>query len=215
VNTALSLDNGQLARWSYSRIHSMNITILDLSAYLGLTAVAAITINMLLGVMMAFRYSPVRNWPHHRFNYFRLHNWTGYIALVVTVLHPLPLLLNKSPKFRVLDIVYPVHSPRQPLENTIGAIALYVVAIMVITSYFRIQLGRRTWKAFHFAVYLGAVALFWHSLFTDPDLKGAPIDWLDGGKLFVESCALIILVTVILRARHARKKALHLKQTSH
>jgi sulfoxide reductase heme-binding subunit YedZ len=185
----------------------MNITVLDLSAYIGLTAVAAITINMLLGVMMAFRYSPVRNWPHHRFNYFRLHNCTGYIALALTLLHPLPLLLNKSPKFRVLDLIYPVHSPQQPLENTIGAIALYIVALMVITSYFRIQLGRRTWKAFHFSIYLGAVALFWHSLFTDPDLKGAPIDWLDGGKLFVEACALIILVTIFLRARHAKQKS--------
>jgi predicted ferric reductase len=185
----------------------MQITLLDLSAYIGLTAVAAITINMLLGVMMAFRYSPVRNWPRHRFNYFRLHNWTGYIALIVTILHPLPLLLNKSPKFRVLDILYPVHSPQQPLENTIGAIALYILALIVITSYFRIQLGRRTWKAFHFTIYLGAVALFYHSLFTDPDLKGAPIDWLDGGKLFVEACALIILITSVLRARHSRKKS--------
>jgi hypothetical protein len=35
----------------------MNITVLDLSAYLGQTALAAITVNMLLGVMMAFRYS--------------------------------------------------------------------------------------------------------------------------------------------------------------
>jgi len=190
------------------------ITVLDLSAYLGLTAVAAITLNMLLGVMMAFRYSPVRNWPHHRFNYFRLHNWTGYIALVIALLHPLLLLLNKSPKFRVLDLIYPVHSPQQPLENTIGAIALYTVAIMVITSYFRIQLGRRTWKAFHFSVYLGAVALFYHSLFTDPDLKGAPIDWFDGGKLFVESCAAIILVTSLLRARHAQKKS-HQLHSSH
>jgi sulfoxide reductase heme-binding subunit YedZ len=189
------------------RILPMNITVLDLSAYIGLTAVAAITINMLLGVMMAFRYSPVRNWPHHRFNYFRLHNWTGYIALLFTILHPLPLLLNKSPKFRALDIVYPVHSPQQPLENTIGAIALYTVAIMVVTSYFRIQLGRRTWKAFHFTVYLGAVALFWHSLFTDPDLQHHSVDWLDGGKLFVESCAVVILVSSLLRWRHARQKA--------
>jgi predicted ferric reductase len=185
----------------------MNITLLDLTAYIGLTAVAAITVNILLGVMMAFRYSPVRNWPHHRFNYFRLHNWTGYIALAITLLHPLPLLLNISPKFRVLDIVYPVHSPQQPLENTIGAIALYALALIVITSYFRIQLGRRTWKAFHFTIYFAAAALFYHSLFTDPDLKGAPIDWLDGGKLFVESCATIILVASLLRARHARKKA--------
>jgi methionine sulfoxide reductase heme-binding subunit len=192
----------------------MTITLLDFCAYIGLTAVGAITVNILLGVLMAFRYSPVRNWPHRRFNYFRLHNWTGYIALAITLLHPLPLLLNKSQKFRFLDILYPVHSPQQPLENTIGAIALYIVAIMVITSYFRIQLGRRTWKAFHFTVYLGAIALFWHSLFTDPDLKGAPIDWLDGGKVFVEICAFVILVTILLRALHSRRKA-HLKQASH
>ena len=187
----------------------MEITLLDLTAYLGLAAVAAITINILLGILMAFRYSPVRNWPHHRFNYFRLHNWTGYIALVITLLHPLPLLLNKSPKFRVLDILYPVHSPQQPLENTIGAIALYTLALVVITSYFRIQLHRRTWKAFHFTIYFAAAALFYHSLFTDPDLKGAGIDWLDGGKVFVESCTALILVASLLRARHGRKKAHH------
>src|ERR1700679_3427117 len=119
----------------------MQLTVLDLSAYLGLTAVAAITVNMLLGVLMAFRYSPVRNWPHRRFNYFRLHNWTGYVALVVRLLHPLPLLFNKTPKIRAPAIGYPGHSPQQPLENPIGGIPLYIVALMVITSYFRIQLG--------------------------------------------------------------------------
>jgi len=192
----------------------MTITPLDLSAYLGLIAVGAVTLNMLLGVLMIFRYSPVRHWPHRRFNYFRLHNWIGYIALFFATLHPIVLLFNKSPKFRVLDILYPVHSPQQPLENTIGAIALYIVAIMVITSYFRIQLGRRTWKAFHFTVYLGAVALFWHSLFTDPDLQHHPVDWFDGGKVFVESCAAIILVTMLLRYQRARKKSLSPKQPS-
>jgi len=52
-----------------------DITVLDLSAYVGLTAVGAITLNMLLGTLMIFRYSPVRQWPHRRFNYFRLHNF--------------------------------------------------------------------------------------------------------------------------------------------
>ncbi|MHB8500224.1 MAG: ferric reductase-like transmembrane domain-containing protein [Candidatus Acidiferrales bacterium] len=192
----------------------MTITILDLSAYLGLTAVAAITINMLLGVLMVFRYSPVRYWPHHRFNYFQLHNWTGYIALFFAILHPIVLLFNKSPKFRVRDIIYPVHSPQQPLENTIGAIAFYIVAVMVVTSYFRIQLGRRTWKAFHFTIYLGAIALFWHSLFTDPTLKPSPVDWLDGGKIFVEICTALILATSVLRYQHSRKKALAVRQAS-
>jgi predicted ferric reductase len=192
----------------------MGLTILDLSAYAGLTAVGAITLNMLLGLLMAFRYSPHRSWPHHRFNYFRLHNRTGYLALAAAILHPTVLLFNKDPRFRVLDLLYPVHSPSQPLDNTIGAIALYLLAFVVVTSYLRIRLGRHLWKSFHFSIYFAAAALFWHSLFTDPGLKNAPLDWSDGGKLFVESCLLLIAAISLLRLRHARKKALRANQSA-
>ena len=106
-----------------------------------------------------------------------------------------------------MDLVYPVHSPSQPLENTIGAIALYMVAIVVVTSYFRVRLGRRTWKAFHFSVYVAAIAMFWHSIFTDPDLKNSPVDWFDGGKIFIEICLLVIVVVSVLRWRYSVRKA--------
>src|SRR6267142_2579831 len=106
----------------------MGLTVLDLSAYAGLAAVGAVTLNMLLGLLMAFRYSPHRSWPHRRFIYF------------------------------------------------------------------------------------AAAALFWHSLFTDPALKNAPVDWFDGGKLLVEACLLLIAATSWLRLRHVRKKAFHARQ---
>jgi predicted ferric reductase len=183
-----------------------DITVLDLSAYIGLTAVGAVTVNMFLGTLMVFRYSPVRQWPHRRFNYFRLHNISGYLALSLAVVHPVVLLFVKSAKFRVIDLLYPVHSPSQPFENTVGAVALYVVAIVVVTSYLRIRLGRRVWKSFHFTIYVAAAALFWHSLLTDPALKNSPIDWLDGGKLFVEACLLTIVVTGALRWRHSVRR---------
>jgi predicted ferric reductase len=183
-----------------------DITVLDISAYIGLTAVGAVTLNMLLGTLMAFRYSPVRQWPHRHFNYFRLHNISGYIALALAIIHPVVLLFDKKSKFRVIDLLYPVHSPSQPLDNSIGAIALYIVALVVVTSYLRIRLGRRLWKSFHFTVYLAAAALFWHSLFTDPALKNSPIDYLDGGKLFIEACLLAIAILAVLRYRHAQQK---------
>jgi len=184
----------------------MNIIVLDLSAYVGLAAAGAVTLNMLLGILMAFRYSPVRSWPHRRINYFRLHNWSGYVALSVAILHPMVLLFYKEKRFRVLDIIYPVHSPSQPLDNTIGAIALYLVFFVVATSYLRVRLGRRLWKLFHFTIYLAAGALFWHSLFTDPDLKNAPVDWFDGGKVFIEVCVLVIFAAGLLRARYSYRK---------
>ncbi|HKW62063.1 MAG TPA: ferric reductase-like transmembrane domain-containing protein [Candidatus Acidoferrum sp.] len=190
----------------------MSLTVLDLSAYVGLVAVGVVTLNLLLGMLMAFRYSPYRAWPHRRFNYFRLHNWSGYIALSVSLLHPAILLLNRDPRFRLLDLVYPVHSPSQPLENTIGAMAFYLLAFVVLTSYIRLRLGRHLWKSFHFSIYFAAGALFFHSLFIEPALKGDPIDWFDGGKFFVESCFALIAVVSLLRWRHARKKSAHLRQ---
>lgn len=186
---------------------NMGIGVLDLSAYVGLVAVGAFTLNLFLGTLLIFRYSAVRQWPHRRFNYFRWHNWCGYLALTAAIVHPVILLFNRDPKFRFLDLVYPVHSPLQPLENSVGAVALYVLAVVVVTSYFRIALGRRIWKAFHFAVYFAAAALLFHSLLTDPDLKTGRVDWLDGGKLFVEMCALVAVALSIFRWRHARKKS--------
>ena len=192
----------------------MGLTVLGLSAYVGLLAVGAVTLNLLLGMLMAFRYSPRRSWPHRRFNYFRLHNWSGYMALSVSFLHPAILLLNKDPRFRLLDLLCPVRSPSQPLENTIGAVALYLLAFVVVTSYLRLRLGRRLWKSFHFSIYFAAAALFFHSLWTAPGLKNDPIDWLDGGKLFVESCFLLIASIGLLRWRHSRRKAAYFRRAA-
>jgi predicted ferric reductase len=185
----------------------MDITVNDICAYAGLVAVGAVTINLLLGMLMAFRYSPVRFWPHRHINYFRLHNWSGYIALSLAILHVIILFFIKEVRFKIIDVIYPVHSPVQPLENTVGAIALYLTAFVVITSYFRVQLGRRLWKAFHFVVYAAAAVMFWHSLFTNPDLKKTPVDWFDGGKVFVEICALIIVAISLWRWRYGVRKS--------
>ena len=75
----------------------MDISVLDLSAYVGLTAVGAVTVNMLLGTLMAFRYSPVRQWPHRHFNYLRLHNLSGYAAPSISFTQFIPLASLSRP----------------------------------------------------------------------------------------------------------------------
>jgi predicted ferric reductase len=177
----------------------------DLSADLGLVAVGTVTANLLVGCLMAMRYSPWRCWPHRKFDVFRLHRCTGYVSLAVVILHPLPLLFSTT-HFRLVDILYPVHSPSQPFQNSIGAIALYCVVIVVTTSYFRLWLGRRIWKAFHYVIYVGGVALFWHSIFTDPTLKKMPVDPFDGEKVFIEACCVLIVALGVLRWRYAMRK---------
>ena len=179
---------------------------IDLSSYVGLAAMLLLTGNILLGLLISVRYSPVKSWPHRKIDIFRLHNWTGYTALCVAALHPVLLLFSRSAGFRWIDLLWPLHSPTQPLVNSFGAAALYGLAVVILTSYFRVSLGRRTWKALHYTAYAAAALFFAHGVFTDPELKGRTPDFLDGEKLLVEGCLLVVLLAVAWRVRYAMRK---------
>lgn len=177
------------------------MTELDLCSYLGLGATGAVTINLLLGMLMSLRYSPVRHWPHRHINVFLLHQWTAWAALVLTLSHPVVLLFVHAPHFRVVDLLWPLHSPLQPKINLAGAGALYLIVVVVITSWMRTRIGRRFWRALHYLVFPAAALIFLHSILTDPLLKDGHPDLLDGGKVFVEICALLSIAAVGVRWR--------------
>jgi len=177
------------------------MTILDLCAYLGLAAVGTATVNMLLGLLIALRYSPLRLWPHRHINIFRLHNWTAYFVLLLIVLHPTVLLLRRATHFGLADVLFPIQSPVQPSLNTVGAASLYLLLIVILTSLFRLYMARPLWRKLHYLVFPAFVLMFIHSLFTDPALSNGKVDLLDGGKVFVEICCAISLATWAVRIR--------------
>jgi sulfoxide reductase heme-binding subunit YedZ len=178
----------------------------ELSAYIGLVGVGLLAANLLLGLMMAAGYNPARHWPHRAIKLFRLHNWTGYIALSVAIVHPAILLFSSSPRFRLIDLVFPAWSPVQPVSNVLGAIALYVVIVVVATSYFRRAVGRHLWRTIHYATYGAAVIFFIHGLIADPTVTGRAIDYIDGEKVYVEICVGLFLLVTIWRVRHRRAR---------
>ncbi len=177
----------------------MGLTLLDLCAYLGLGAVGFASVNLLLGMLMALRYSPVRHWPHRHINVFALHQWTAYLAIALTITHPLVLLFVQTPHFRLYDIAWPVASPLQPLVNLTGAVALYTLVLVFVSSLLRTRIGRPLWRNLHYLVFPAAVLIFIHSILTDPNLKDGHPDLLDGGKVFVEIATLVSVVAVAVR----------------
>lgn len=180
---------------------------IELSSYVGLTALTLLTMNILLGMLLSIKYNPVRNWPHRRINTVRLHNWTAYAALVMSLVHPVLLLVSPTAHFRVLDLVFPLGAPKQPYINTLGALAVYVLVVTVVTSYFRVRIGRRTWKVLHFATYALFVLYAVHALLTDPNLKDAAFDPFDAEKVFVELCIVLVLGGIVLRVRWQQRRA--------
>jgi len=152
-----------------------------------------LTINILVGLLISVRYSPVRSWPHRRLPIFQIHNWTAYVALGLVVLHPVLLLFSSTAKFLIVDVLVPIWSPGQRLYNTLGALTFYSVLFVVVTSYYRVQIGRARWKSFHYVAYGAAALLFVHGLLIDPNLKNLAPDLLDGEKVLIEVCFLVVL----------------------
>ena len=177
------------------------MSLLDLCSYLGLCAVGAVVANLLIGVLLSMRYSPVRLWPRRQINMFALHRWTAYLAITLVFAHPTVLLFLRAPRFRLMDVLWPVHSYLQPRLNTTGAIALYLLALVLITSLLRTRIGRPLWRRLHYLVFPAAVLLFVHSIYTDPNLKDGHPDLLDGGKVFLEIAAVLTAAAVGVRVR--------------
>jgi sulfoxide reductase heme-binding subunit YedZ len=182
------------------------VTAIDLSSFAGLTAMVLLTANILLGILVSTNYNPARQWPRRRIPLFRIHNWTGYIALSLVVLHPVLLLFSATAAFNLIHVLWPVASPGQRNYNVLGAITFYSIVMVVLTSYFRPWLGSRVWKKFHFAAYFAAVTLFVHALLIDPNLKNQPPDLLDGEKVLVEGCFLAVAAASVWRRRHPKSR---------
>lgn len=186
-----------------------DITAVDISSTVGLIAMYLLTANLLLGLLVSVNYQPERYWPHRKlpFPFWKLHNWNAYLAMAVACLHPAILLFAAGKdRFRVLDILFPVNSPHQTFYNNLGAITFYSFLFVVVTSYFRPQLRYRPWKKLHYVAYFAAIVMYVHGTLTDPNLKDQPTDFLDGEKIQVELCFLLVLAASIWRWRFGKEK---------
>lgn len=182
------------------------MSAVDVSGTIALGAIGLLTANLLLGLLLSVGYNPIRQWPKRRVKLFTFHNWTGYVALATVAVHAGTLLFSSDPHFSVADVLWPTTSPVQPGTTTLGAVGLYLLAFAVFTSLKRVRatLGRHWWKLFHWTTYVAAGFFFAHGIIADPLLKGRPPDLIDAEKVYIEVCALLVVVATLLRIRHRR-----------
>jgi len=186
-----------------------DISFLDVSAVVGLFAASLLTLNILLGMLLATAYKRSALWKRmppkiKQLSLNDIHNWTAYVALSLVVLHIVFLLLNTATKFTVVDALLPIKAPHQKLEVALGTLAFYALLTAIITTQkgIRKKMGFRLWKNIHLISYGTALLFIIHGILLDPDLKDRPVDWLDGEKLVPEFCGIILIVAVIIRWRY-------------
>jgi len=181
-------------------------TAIDVSSVVGLIAVGIFTAQILLGLLLSVGYNPIRHWPRVRgVKLFTFHNWLAYIGLATAFVHPMILLTSSTAGFRLFDIAVPIWSPTQPFPNTLGAIAFYLVSFVVVTSYLRTTFGRHRWKLLHYTSYAAAAVFYLHGIAADPLLKNRPPDYIDAEKVYVEGCAIAVILATTWRFKYGKR----------
>jgi DMSO/TMAO reductase YedYZ heme-binding membrane subunit len=190
-----------------------NSNWLDISSTLGLIATCVLTFNFLLGMLLstAYRRSPLwKKLPAlvKKISLDDLHNWTAYVALALVLGHILLLLPDAALKYRLVDIFFPLYAPHQVLWTLLGALALYALVVVIVTTQKKIKsrMGFRLWKNIHLISYGTALLFVIHGIVMDPLLKDRPVDWFDAEKMVSELCGVALVAATIIRYRYYRSK---------
>ena len=197
----------------------MVISFLHASAYAGIAATAALTGNFLLGMLVSTNYRRLSLWQKiplffRKINLVNVHNCTAYVALLLALLHPILLLFNKTAKFTLVDIIFPINAPTQRLFVAMGTVSLLAIIVIIVTTQkvIKKKLGFRAWKNIHLSAYPLALLFIVHGVVMDPQLKNRPIDLLDAEKILSEVCFIVLAVSVFLRVRYQRKLKAGIKE---
>lgn len=169
---------------------------IELSGIIGLIGLGCLTANFFVGI---FIWTKSQIKLPYNLTFLGLHKLTGYSAAISILIHILLIPLDPTSEFTWGDLALPLWTKHQPFANTFGALSLYMIAIVVITSYYKEKMSYKIWRTLHFTSYFAAVPLFVHSIVTDPKLQDRPIDWIDAERVFVELCAVAVLGLIVYR----------------
>ncbi|MCX6762657.1 MAG: ferric reductase-like transmembrane domain-containing protein [Candidatus Moranbacteria bacterium] len=100
-----------------------------------------------------------------------LHCWISLQALIFALVHGFTLFFHKFIPFSLADILIPFHSSYEPFLVALGTVSLYIMIILVATSYARKYISQKLWRSIHFlniALYIFSII---HAFYLGTDLK--------------------------------------------
>ncbi len=173
------------------------------------TAYALLVAVVALGIALGFRgfEGMVRGW-----RIYDLHQVLTLVMLGFTGLHLATLFLDPFKPFTLVQLAWPLTEVYRPLWTALGVLALYLLLLVMASSYLRRALGNHAWFALHLLSYVAFVLVTLHGIFGGTDTT---TPWMLG--MYTGSSALVLLLTLgriylalsagRLRSRPARQAA--------
>lgn len=126
-----------------------------------------------------------------------IHAWLSVQAIILVFVHGGALLFDKYLQFTWLDILVPFFNKTYVPELALGIIAMYLMLVLIISSYLRKFINYKVWRISHFLnIPLYGMAVY-HGLYLGTDLaSGWAREFYIYANVFL---ALIIVANITTR----------------
>jgi sulfoxide reductase heme-binding subunit YedZ len=116
-----------------------------------------------------------------RYRVYDLHRFLSLLALAVLLFHALIVLPDDYIGFSLAELLLPFASPYEPLYMGLGALSLYITALIVASFYAIHRIGYRTWRLLHYTTGLAFVLALVHGIGAGTDTAAAWVRYLYAG----------------------------------
>ncbi len=141
----------------------------------GVGSLVALVLSLLSG--MALRSGILGRLAHNR-AISELHTFTTVLWLPLGAVHVVALLFDPYAQVRPIDAVVPFLVPYARLAIGLGTVSLLLLALVLVTTFYRRSLSQDLWLGIHQLSYVAFVAAFAHSVQSGTDLAFPLLDLL-------------------------------------
>ena len=136
----------------------------------GIVVLVLLTLTTVLGVL-AIGGKPARGVP--RFVTQSVHRNIALLSVVLLVVHIVSAVADEFVDIRWWQAIVPFGASYEPLWLGLGAAALDLMVVVIVTSLLRTRMGHRTWRALHLTAYALWGLSIAHGIGMGTDLSGS------------------------------------------
>jgi predicted ferric reductase len=155
----------------------------------GLGSYAALAVALVTGIALR---TAVLDWLGSNRALRSLHEYTTVLWMPLAVVHLAALLLDRTSRIALIDLVLPFHSAYGTLGIGLGTLAVDVLLVVTVTAYLKRRMSVELWKWVHRLAYVAFVLTFFHAVLSGTDFSDplvSAITWSAGAMLLVLALA--------------------------
>jgi DMSO/TMAO reductase YedYZ heme-binding membrane subunit len=98
-----------------------------------------------------------------------IHQFCSTVALVLLGVHLSGLLVDRFMPFGFLDVLVPLHSSFRPVATAFGVLAMYLMVVVLASSWMRKRIGTTWWRRLHLLAVPAFTMAMVHGAFAGTD----------------------------------------------